>query len=208
MFSLIFAILSLFKFRRRVTQSMTGKKLNLGSGRDYKQGWVNLDWNDLDKPDIVHDLNKFPYPFEEDTFDLIEANHILEHLDRPFEVMRELHRILKSDGTLIVRVPHFSRGFPHPEHAHGFDVTFPMFFDKSVNLPGYYGFEFDCVKITITWEAFIDFLPSRFNGIKPILRLLNAVISFFANLNIYLFARIWCYWVGGASQVEFIFNKK
>jgi len=183
-------------------------ELNLGSGRDYKKGWVNLDWNTLDSPDVVHNLNVFPYPFEEGVFDRIEANHVLEHLDRPFEVMRELHRVLKPSGALIVRVPHFSRGFPHPEHAHGFDVTFPMFFDKSINLPGYYGFDFEVKKITLTWEAFIDFLPARFRTIKLILRPLNSIISFFANLNIYFCARIWCYWVGGFSQIEYIFTKK
>ncbi len=61
---------------------------------------------------------------------MVEASHLLEHLDRPFLAMKEMHRILKPGGQLIIKVPHFSRGFTHAEHAHGFDVTFPNYFNK------------------------------------------------------------------------------
>ena len=43
------------------------KKLNFGSGEDYREGYVNIDWNPLAEPDIQHDLNKYPYPFENNT---------------------------------------------------------------------------------------------------------------------------------------------
>ena len=41
-------------------------KLNLGSGTDFRQGedWINLDYNSQYHPQVVHDLNVFPYPFE------------------------------------------------------------------------------------------------------------------------------------------------
>jgi SAM-dependent methyltransferase len=93
----------------------------------------------------VHDLDKFPYPFENDYFDLIEADHILEHLTDPFKVMEELNRILKKDGVLIIRVPHFSRSMTHPQHKRGFDVTFPKYFQKEF-AGGYTGTDFSCEK--------------------------------------------------------------
>ena len=79
------------------------KMLNLGAGEDRKEGYVNVDWSPLTNPDVVHDLNSFPYPFEEESFDRIEAFHVLEHLDKPFNVMKELHRILAPGGTLHVK---------------------------------------------------------------------------------------------------------
>ena len=118
------------------------KKLNLGCGEDHKEGYVNLDWSPLAKPDVVHDLNAIPYPFPDSSFDLIEAFHVLEHLDKPFKVMGEMHRMLKPGGTLHVKVPHFSRGFTHAEHAHGFDVTFPLYFNKNFTKSGYFGVYF------------------------------------------------------------------
>ena len=37
-------------------------KLNLGCGKDLKEGYVNLDIVDYGGNQI-HDINKFPYPF-------------------------------------------------------------------------------------------------------------------------------------------------
>ncbi len=186
------------------------QKLNLGAGKDRKEGYVNIDWNPLDNPDILHDLNVFPYPFAEATFDLIEANHIMEHLDRPFAVMKELHRILKPEGKLIINVPHFSRGFSHSEHAHGFDTTFPLYFDKNFPGTGYFGVDFKIESMRFQYFAFLHLLPylgfSRFTIV--ILKGVNAIVSFLANLSPYFTSRIWCYWVGGFEQITFVFIGK
>ena len=106
-------------------------KLNIGSGEFLKEGFINVDFYSVTKPDVTHDLSKFPYPFEDDYFDWIESDHCLEHLSNPFLVMKEIHRISKNNATIIIRVPHFSRGFTHAEHKAGFDVTFPYYFKKN-----------------------------------------------------------------------------
>ena len=49
--------------------------------RNKKDGYINVDWKASTDPDVVYDLNKLPYPFEDNTFELIEAFHVLEHLD-------------------------------------------------------------------------------------------------------------------------------
>ena len=94
------------------------KKLNLGSGHDNKKGWVNLDYNPDYNPDVVHDLNKFPYPFKDGEFDYIYCSHILEHVDDFFKTMKELVRILKPNGRLHIRVPHFSNGLGYSDLTH------------------------------------------------------------------------------------------
>ncbi|MFA4818128.1 MAG: methyltransferase domain-containing protein [Parcubacteria group bacterium] len=186
------------------------KKLNLGAGQDKKIGYINIDWNPLAQPDVTHDLNSFPYPFDDGTFDLIEASHILEHLDKPFLVMKELHRILKSGGELIVKVPHFSRGFTHAEHSHGFDVTFPLYFNPAFTKSGFFGVEFKLEKTRLSWLAFFHLLPSMGYGPVSIgfLKALNVFISFLANLSPNFCSRVWCYWVGGFDEIEFNFSKQ
>ena len=184
------------------------KKLNLGAGECKKDGYINVDWQDLTKPDVKHNLNVYPYPFEENTFDLIEAFHILEHLDKPFETMKELHRILKPGGLLIIKVPHFSRGFTHAEHTHGFDITFPLYFNPAFTKSGYTGTSFKLNKMRLDWMAFFHLMPYMGYGGTSVafLKIINRIISFFANISPSFCSRIWCYWVGGFEQITFEFK--
>lgn len=85
-------------------------KINLGAGNLIMDTNVYIN-HDLKKhrPEIelTFDLNKFPYPLEDDTFDEVRIYDVLEHLDHPLEVMNELHRILKNGGMCKLRVASF-----------------------------------------------------------------------------------------------------
>ena len=185
-------------------------KLNLGCAGYKKDGYVNVDWDPAVQPDVIHDLNKFPYPFTDNFFDVVEADHVLEHLEKVFSAMSEIHRLLKSGGKLIVKVPHFSRGFTHAEHAHGFDVTFPLYFNKEFSQSGFCGVEFKLVKMHLKWAAFLKLLPHLGYGKATVflLGLLSYFFSFLANLSPNFCSRIWCFWVGGFEEIEFEFVKK
>src|SRR3990167_7044771 len=185
------------------------KKLNLGCGEDKKVGYINVDWSSLVSPDVAHDLNKVPYPFEDSSIDRIEAFNVLEHLEKPFVLMKEFHRILKRGGELNIKVPHFSRGFTHAEHEHGFDVTLPLYFYKRFSHSGYFGVDFELQKMQLHWLAWFHFLPLMGYGVLSIkmLRLANACISGIANISPSFASRIWCFWVGGFDEIEFVFRK-
>lgn len=187
----------------------TMKKLNFGCGQDIKPGYVNIDWDPLSKADVRHDLNAFPYPFPAGEFERIDAFHVMEHLDRPFEVMKEFHRILIPGGILHVKVPHFSRGFTHAEHAHGFDVTFPMYFRKDFLGSGYTGVDFELKKLELHWSAFSYLLPNLGYGAFAIgaVKFLDSIFTFLANLSPSFCSRLWCFWVGGFEEIEFVFQK-
>ena len=45
--------------------------LNLGSGSKRIEDFINLDKFDTFNPDIVHDLETFPYPFKDSSVDKI-----------------------------------------------------------------------------------------------------------------------------------------
>jgi SAM-dependent methyltransferase len=100
--------------------------LNFGCGRKpiREAGWVNLDLVQLPDVDVCCDIFRFPYPFAGSTFDHILCSHVLEHVphrlpagddvgrwdDGLLLVMAELHRILKSGGTIEIRGPHPRQG--------------------------------------------------------------------------------------------------
>lgn len=101
-------------------------KLNLASGNMYMDGYVNLDIGDKDiygnkiKVEVIHNLNNYPYPFEDNTFDEIQARAIIEHLPDKIKVWDELRRISKNGCKIHVEVPHFSgyTGYDDPTHYH------------------------------------------------------------------------------------------
>jgi hypothetical protein len=37
---------------------------------------------------------------------------------------------------------------------------------------------------------------------------IGAIIDLFANLSPWLCSRLWCYWVGGFEEIEFVFRVK
>ncbi|MSQ81087.1 MAG: class I SAM-dependent methyltransferase [Candidatus Methylopumilus sp.] len=41
-------------------------------------------------------------PFDESSVDLLIAPHILEHMSEPYELLKEIHRILMPEGRLII----------------------------------------------------------------------------------------------------------
>jgi SAM-dependent methyltransferase len=81
--------------------------LNIGCGfEQFKfENVTNLDAYDICDPDVVWDLNVTPLPFEDNTFDFIIANHILEHVEMYWPLFNDCARILKPDGHMEVWGP-------------------------------------------------------------------------------------------------------
>ena len=109
------------------------KRLNLGCGRDIKEGWMNLDFYKYDGVDIVFDLDKLPLPFVDNSFDYILCKDVLEHVNF-LPLINEIYRILKIGGFLEIRVPHFTSNlnYEDPTHQHIFSInTFDYFIEDS-----------------------------------------------------------------------------
>ena len=84
-------------------------KLNLGCGKDYIDGWVNVDFYDDSTCDIKHDLEVFPWPWEDDSVSEIKIIHTLEHLGADWKVyikiLQEMYRVCEDDAEIMVAVP-------------------------------------------------------------------------------------------------------
>lgn len=79
--------------------------LNLGCGRDIREGFVNIDLFSDDPRVVYMDIRKLE--FEDNSADLILASDILEHFShRDVEqILSEWVRVLKPNGEIIVRSP-------------------------------------------------------------------------------------------------------
>ncbi len=77
-----------------------------GWGGHRLEGFETLDIEKRDNVDHVADAGE-PLPFDDDTFDIVHASHILEHIpwQEADEVLKEWVRILKPGGVLEIWVP-------------------------------------------------------------------------------------------------------
>lgn len=99
----------------RLNFHLKGRVLDVGCGigdmLSYRQNTVGLDVNPLNvdfcqkrqleayvmKPDII--------PFRDETFDSVLLDNVLEHIEKPSLLFKEIRRVLKPDGILLIGVP-------------------------------------------------------------------------------------------------------
>ena len=80
-------------------------KLNIGCGKNIKDGWINIDINP--PAEITIDVNK-GLPFPSNSCELIYSEHFLEHLSYPDEsipLLKECYRVLSPGCVIHVGVP-------------------------------------------------------------------------------------------------------
>jgi predicted SAM-dependent methyltransferase len=89
--------------------------LNLGCGSRKIDGFVNVDKSSVCEPDMVVDLETFPWPFEDNSVEAIVLNHCLEHLGQTastfIDIMKEMYRVCRPGAEILINVP-------HPRHDH------------------------------------------------------------------------------------------
>lgn len=93
-------------------------RLNLGCGKERKDGHVNLDKEDYGQ-EIVRDVAR-GLPFDSEKFEAVYSSHFLEHIEVGEELYfltEEIYRVLVPGGTFAARVPHrTSEGAWYPDH--------------------------------------------------------------------------------------------
>lgn len=185
---------------------MDKKRLNIGCGKDIKRGWINLDSAAIPGVDVVHDVERLPLPFSDESIDEIFCQDVLEHVEY-IPILKDLHRILKKDGTVTIRVPHFTsrNNFIDPTHKKLFSVaTFEMFvqnssFSKSRDREYYFDFHFSrAVSPLITFDH-----SSRFFFLN---RLMEPLVNINGRTRSLYESTGWCY-LFPAQNIEIILVK-
>jgi len=108
------------------------KILDLGCGTNKYKGKkgdkvIGLDKFKTPQTDVVWDLEKTPLKrnkkkIKNNYFDMVIANHTLEHIRNFEELMKELHRITKPNGIIKIRLPFWAS-------FQAFDIDHERFFN-------------------------------------------------------------------------------
>ena len=108
------------------------KALHIGCGVHKMPGAIGLDITPLPGVDVVLELGREKLPFEDNTFDIVYAHHVLEHITPLGDVLSELHRVCKADAVIDDIVPYYTcvGAFGDPTHVRFFTYrTFEHFAD-------------------------------------------------------------------------------
>jgi len=101
--------------------SATGNKpaiLDVGCGIRKYPGSIGIDINRSTAADVICDLDRFPYPFADRSFDRLRVIHVIEHLTDVIGAMEEFHRLLRPGGRVRIETPHYTdfSSFCDPTH--------------------------------------------------------------------------------------------
>jgi SAM-dependent methyltransferase len=133
-------------------------QINLGSGRDWREDWLNLDvepyWNPdglldiarpLDPPVALETARFGRIPLCEGMFERIMANDVLEHVHDLPAAMTNCLRLLKVGAELLVKVPYdLSYGaWQDPTHVRAFNERSFLYYTDWFWYLGWTDFRFD-----------------------------------------------------------------
>ena len=100
---------------RKYSSEISGRILDVGCGQKPYQGLFNFEkyiGMDIENEGHVHineDIDVFydgiKFPFNENNFDAIITNQVFEHVFNPDVFLKEIHRVLKYKGKLLLTVP-------------------------------------------------------------------------------------------------------
>ena len=116
------------------------KKLNMGCVFKKLNDHWNVDIESKCNPDQVLDLEETPWPYEDNFFDRITADNILEHLGqnpRHFtNIIKEMYRVSQDKAEWFICVPHHRCDLHWDDYTHVRVLTPKTFkmFDQEVNV--------------------------------------------------------------------------
>ena len=110
--------------------------LEIGCGKNPIKGYFGLDIEDYGQH-IIWDV-ELGIPLPDQSCSSIYSSHTFEHIDDLIGLMNECHRVIRSDGTLHIVVPHKDHERANiPTHIRRFDEWTFKFFEKPEHIAGY-----------------------------------------------------------------------
>lgn len=104
------------------TAPLRERILELGCGFNKTPGAFGIDIIAGSQADLIHNLDVFPYPFGDDSWDRIICFDVLEHVEDFVRTMEEIWRIARANAIVEVRAPFMSsvNYFSDPTHKRAF----------------------------------------------------------------------------------------
>ncbi len=175
------------------------KMLNIGSGKDFKENFLNLDADAFWKPDIIYDLN-IPLPrngaqkfhtsrfgeieVRSNMFEKIIAYDVLEHITKVHICMKSCLDLLKVTGILEIYVPYdLSLGaWQDPTHVRTFNENSWLYYTDWFWYLGWTEARFVTETFSFKLSPFGHELQVQGKGLQELIRTPRAVDAMFVQL--------------------------
>jgi len=95
-------------------------RVDLACGQSKPEGWIGVDVVPGPIVDIVHDLNQYPWPLEDNSIHHLRASHYVEHVPDLIRFMHECYRVLRPNGRFVIIAPYggnLIRAWQDPTHV-------------------------------------------------------------------------------------------
>jgi predicted SAM-dependent methyltransferase len=91
------------------------RKLQLGTGANVYEGWLNTDISDFKRKNEVVFLDaRKPFPLPDNSVDVVFSEHMIEHMtyEEGQQCLRECNRVLRPGGRIRIATPSVERLLP------------------------------------------------------------------------------------------------
>ena len=164
--------------------------LNVGCGSQKIPGSVGVDFDPQSCADVIHDLDVFPWPFADRSFDRIICWHVLEHLHNPRRAMEEIQRMARPGAVIEIATPHYSSSDSWGDMTHYMHFSLKTFEPFCETKTGKEPFELTACRLT-----FGRGLPSLMG---------RAIAAVFGRS----FYEKYCCFVFRAANMEFVLRRR
>ena len=119
---------------------MSLRVLDVGCGVNKRPGAIGVDRNPASRADVIADLDRFPWPFRDSSFDALYASHVIEHVADVVRTMEEFHRVVRPGGEIRIITPHYTdfSSFCDPTHRWHLNSFSLRYFGEDHGGFGYY----------------------------------------------------------------------
>lgn len=105
-------------------------KLDLGCGKNKKEGFLGVDVLAFEGVDVVCDLGVETWPWKDGEVEEANCSHTVEHLTAKERIhfVNELHRVLKPGGKCTIVTPHWASTRAYGDLTHQWPPVCEMWF--------------------------------------------------------------------------------
>ena len=146
----------------RLVPSVPGRVLDLGCGSKKYPGAFGVDISADTDADLAHDLDDVPYPLADSSFDCVLLQDVIEHVENPYDVMAEVHRIGRPGARVLLRTPHFSSALAYGDPTHKHYLSAAAL--HALAEPGFA--HYTAARFRVVWVRIDLWLPFRALGIE------------------------------------------
>lgn len=136
-------------------------KIDIGCGSNKTNGYFGVDQYPFPGVDKVFDLNSTNWPLPDNSFDVVRASHIIEHVRDTQIFLKEIHRISRHGAEILIETPHFSwiDSWNDPTHMWHFSSGWFRCLEKGQYLSYVVG-EFEAIESKIEFNhSFRSLIP-------------------------------------------------